>query len=57
MDGRKARIKRKLEGEKLVGEQRDIKTNALHVIGIKFVNEEDKMIEVYRQSLIMVFYS
>lgn len=45
-DGRKAKVICKIEGDKLIGEQRDRKTSVLQVIGTKYVNENDELVEV-----------
>lgn len=45
-DGRKAKVLCKIEGDKLIGEQRDRKTSVLQVIGTKYVNENDELVEV-----------
>lgn len=45
-DGRKAKVICKIEGDKLIGEQRDRKTSELQVIGTKYVNENDELVEV-----------
>lgn len=36
----------KVDGDKLIGEQRDRKTGELQVVAIKYVTDEDEMIEV-----------
>lgn len=45
-DGRKAKVICKIEGDKLIGEQRDRKTSELQVIATKYVNENDELVEV-----------
>lgn len=45
-DGRKVKIMPKVDGDKLIGEQRDRKTGELQVVAIKYVTDEDEMIEV-----------
>lgn len=36
----------KVDGDKLIGEQRDRKTGELQVIAIKYVTDDDELVEV-----------
>lgn len=46
MDGRKVRVLRRIEGDKLVTEQRDRSSGNIHVLSEMYVDSDGQMIEV-----------